>query len=59
MLLNKEKIYSEIKDSLKRERIFFESDEREAILDDILNNMQHIDIYYIYSNKASSCIKDV
>ena len=57
MLLNKEKIYSDIKDSLKRERKFFESDEREVILDEIINKIQHIDIYYIFSNKASSCIK--
>lgn len=57
MLLNKEKIYSDLKNCLKRERIFFESDKREDFLDEILNKIQHIDIYYIYSNKASSCIK--
>lgn len=53
---NREKIYSELKISLERERIFSDSDQKEKILDTILEKMDHIDIYYIYSNKASNSI---
>lgn len=54
---NKEQIYSRLKISLERERIFIESNQRERILDIILNRMDYIDIYYICSNKASNSIK--
>ncbi len=53
---NREKIYSELKISLERERIFSDSNQKEKILDMILEKMDHIDIYYIYSNKASNSI---
>ena len=54
---NREKIYSALKISLKRERIFSDSNQKEQILDTIIAKMDHIDIYYIYSNKASNSIK--
>lgn len=54
---NKEKIYSELKTSLKRERTFEESSKRKIFLDQILYSMEHIDIYYIYSKKASNSIR--
>lgn len=53
---NKEKIYSDLKVSLVRERKFVASNQRERILDIILEGMEHIDIYYICSNKASNSI---
>lgn len=54
---NKEQIYSELKISLKRERNFYDSNKREVILDTILEKMEYIDIYYIYSNKFSNGIR--
>lgn len=53
---NREKIYLELKISLERERIFSDSKQKEKILDMILEKMDCIDIYYIYSNKASNSI---
>lgn len=53
---NKEKIYSELRTRLRRERTFEESVQRKIVLDQILYSMEHIDIYYIYSNKASNII---
>lgn len=53
---NREKIYLELKSALERERKFVDSDQREHALDTILAGMEHIDIYYICSNKASNSI---
>lgn len=54
---NRQKIYSELKTSLQRERVFNESRQRESILDKILKNLENLDIYYIFSNKASNNIR--
>lgn len=54
---NREKVYLELKSSLKRERNFCESNQRERTLDQILNNMDNVDIYYICSDKALNSIK--
>lgn len=54
---NRENIYSELKTCLGRERNFVDSNQRERTLDMILERMEHIDIYYIYSNKASNSIR--
>lgn len=53
---NKEKIYSELKVILKRERTFIDSGQKETMIDTLLEEMDHLDIYYIYSNKASNSI---
>lgn len=54
---NKDKLYLELKNELKRERKFVDCDQRETAIDTLLLEMEHVDIYYICSNKALNSIR--
>ena len=55
--MNRISLATEFKNSLKKERIYYESDHTDEFIDKIIKDMEHINIYYIYSNKASNSIK--
>lgn len=54
---NREKIFFDLISALKRERDFVICNKREIILEELLNKMENVDIYYIRSNKASNSVK--
>lgn len=54
---NKENIYRELGIDLKKERNYIASNQREEILDMIIDKTEYIDIYYICSNKFSNSIR--
>lgn len=48
---------AELKKSLHREKIFAEAGERSGVIDRILENFKHVDIFYIRSKNPANCVK--
>lgn len=54
---NKENLYLELEEDLKKERNYIPNKHKEEILDMILDKTESVDIYYIYSNTYSNSIR--